>query len=122
MRNVFQLASNFKTEFTAQEKTLLGDIAMDFRDKGIHARFCLFPQSQTALTKFIDFETGEQYIHISKHRQQGIVEYKVSHSSKPPETYLNFKDVLIDCKNYIAAKNAVPIETAIISLQSYRKG
>lgn len=121
MRNVFQLFSNVKTEFTALEKTLLGDIAMDFRDKGVRARFCLMPTSQIALAKFIDFETSHQYIHISKHREQGVIEYQVSHSMKPAETYLNFQDALIDCRNYIASRNSLRDEASIINLMAYRR-
>lgn len=122
MRNVFQLFSNIKSQFTAQEKTLLGDIAMDFRSRDIHAKLCLYPQSQTALAKFIDVQTGEQYIHITKHSEGGIIKYEVMPIKEASQTHINFKDALIACKNYIQTRNAIPEAAIVFNFQIYRRG
>lgn len=123
MRNVFQISAardSRSNAFTGAEKTQLGDIAMEFRDEGIPARLFINPNSITPLARFINAKTGEHYLYISRHRDNGVIEYKISPRSHEGLNTLNFSKALIFCRNYLEALNAA--SAAAWNMQEYRQG
>ena len=95
--------------FTANEKTLLGDIAMDFRDIGINTRLQVTNSVNIPAIKFYSLDDKNSlYLFVTRHSDGGVVSYQISPRQNYSETYINFADVLVSCRNHIEAFNRKP--------------
>jgi len=104
MRNVFELAVR-SNEFLPREKTLLGDIAMDFRDMGVPIRLQLNECSKiSGMAHFLDTGIGRNVLYVTRHRDNGdgVVRYRITPLGKPGIDTINFDDVLISYRDYFA--------------------
>ena len=115
MRNVFEFAAK-SNEFTPREKTLLGDIAMDFRDMGIHTRLELSRCSKSGLAQFFDSDTNRVHIYVTRHRDSGdgVVRYRVSPTNASGFDSINFPDVLKACRTHLESIYDIHPHTAQI--------
>ena len=115
--NVFNIFARQRPEFTDLEKTRLGDVAMDFRDKGIQAALYLNPSSLTPLAKFIDKNTGELYLYVSRHHDEGAIRYRISPKGQNGFDTILFDDVLIACRQHIKKLTS----EKVLLLQTHRQ-
>lgn len=105
MSNVIEFNRNAlyaKNDFTPHEKTLLGDIAMDYRTQGLNIRLFENGCPRCPVARFVDVSNNKQYMIITKCRTEaGHFEYRISPIGRQPEVRLNFPDVVSLCNNHI---------------------
>lgn len=117
----FNFQSRKKLEFTAQEKTELGDIAMGYREQGLPVRLYLMKNSNTPVAKLFNSVTGEEYIFITKHRDSAEFSYKFT-TSKTCGEFVNFSDVLQTSRQYIENLHGQKINNNVFLMQNFRNG
>ncbi|PZP57419.1 MAG: hypothetical protein DI586_00575 [Micavibrio aeruginosavorus] len=98
-----------KNDFTAHEKTILGDIAVEYRDQGLKVRLFLTGCPRYPVARFVDIVSQKEYMLITKHRtERGYFEYGVTPIGTRYKTILNFPEVVSLCREHILDRATQP--------------